>query len=334
EQLQPVPAGIYGELYLGGSSLARGYRGKSETTAEKYVPHPFAPQPGERMYRTGDVVRWLGSGLLEFAGRADGQVKVRGFRIELGEIEATLKRHPAIREAAAKVIERDKDDHRIVVYMVFREHAKKPDSRHLRHFLKEKLPAYMVPSLFVPVEQLHLMPSGKIDREALPPPDWTELDAQKVYVGPYGATQLRLQIIWENIFGISPISVRDDFFDLGGHSLLAVRLISAIHKHFARDLPLSTLFQGATIERLEDLLDSHEPTSFVSPVVPITVGGSKRPFFCAHGVGGNVATYLPLAKQLGPDQVFYGLQTPIPEYGAQFNSLEEMVACYLEEVRK
>jgi len=334
EQLQPVPAGIYGELYLGGSSLARGYRGKSETTAEKYVPHPFAPQPGERMYRTGDVVRWLGSGLLEFAGRADGQVKVRGFRIELGEIEATLKRHPAIREAAAKVIERDKDDHRIVVYMVFREHAKKPDSRHLRHFLKEKLPAYMVPSLFVPVEQLHLMPSGKIDREALPQPDWTELDAQKVYVGPYGATQLRLQIIWENIFGISPISVRDDFFDLGGHSLLAVRLISAIHKHFGRDLPLSTIFQGATIERLEDLLDSHEPTSFVSPVVPITVGGSKRPFFCAHGVGGNVATYLPLAKQLGPDQVFYGLQTPIPEYGAQFNSLEEMVACYLEEVRK
>jgi amino acid adenylation domain-containing protein len=334
KQLEPVPAGVYGELYIGGSSLARGYRGKPETTAEKYVPHPFARQPGERLYRTGDVVKWLGSGLLEFAGRADGQVKVRGFRIELGEIEATIRRYPSVRDAAAKVIERDKDDQRIVLYIVFKEHARKPDSRHLRHYLKEKLPAYMVPSLFVTVEQLHLTPNGKIDRHALPQPDWTELDAQKVYVAPHGTTQLRLQMIWEEIFGIRPISVTDDFFELGGHSLLAVRLISTIHKHFGRDLPLSILFQGATIERLGDLLDRQETHSFTSPLVPINAGGSKRPLFCPHGVGGNVVSYLELAKQLGPDQPFYGLQTPLPEYESQFQSLEAMVARYVDEIRK
>lgn len=331
-RLEPVAEGIYGELYLGGSSLGRGYRGRADATAEKFIPHPFGRRAGERLYRTGDVVRWR-AGLLEFAGRADGQVKVRGFRVELGEIETVLKRHLTIRDAAAMVVEKEEGDHRIVAYLVHREHARRLESRKWRHYLKERLPAYMSPSLFIAVDSLPVTANGKIDRQALPQPDWAEVDAERAYVGPNGATQLRLQLIWENIFGIRPISVTDDFFELGGHSLLAVRLISEIHKQFKRDLPLSIIFQGATIEGLASIIYSQQTDAFVSPLVGIQVGGSKRPFFCAHAVGGNLCSYLELARQLGPDQVFYGLETPVAEFGPQFNTLEEMAASYVNEIR-
>ena len=333
ERMNPVPIGVHGELYLGGNSLGRGYRNKPEATAEKYVPHPYGRQAGERLYRTGDIVRWRTPALLEFVGRADGLVKVRGFRIELGEIETAIKRHHSIRDAAVEVVEKAEGDNRIVAYLVYKEHGRRLEVRHWYQSLKEKLPAYMVPSLFITVDHLPLTPNGKIDRQALPKPDWSEVNAQKPYVGPVGATQLRMQQIWGKILGMHPISVIADFFELGGHSLLAVRLMSEIQKHFGRDLPLSVLFQGATIEGLSLIVDNKEMGSFVNPLVGINVEGSRRPFFCAHAVGGNLVSYLELARQLGPDQPFYGLQTPLQEFGQQFNSLEDMAACYVNEIR-
>jgi thioesterase domain-containing protein/acyl carrier protein len=331
--MEPVPVGVYGELYIGGGALARGYMGRAELTAERYVPHALSEREGERLYRTGDVVRWVRGGRMEFVGRRDEQVKVRGFRVEPGEIATVLKHHRAIRDAAAVVVERGEGDNRIVAYVVFKEHARRPEPRILRHYMKERLPAYMVPSVCIAVEQLTLTPNGKIDRKALPEPDWADMDLRKQYVAPTGTTQLRLQQIWENVFEIHPIGVADDFFELGGHSLLAVRLMSAIHKHFGVDLPLSTLFQGATIERLETFIQNREGSGDVSPLVGMQLGGSKRPFFCAHGIGGNIVAYQELARMLGPDQVFYGLQTPILEFAHKFKTLEEMVANYVEEIR-
>jgi amino acid adenylation domain-containing protein len=331
ERLEPVATGVYGELYLGGSSLGRGYLGNAAATAANYLPHPFSEEKGARLYRTGDVGRWRGAGVMEFFGRADTQVKIRGHRVELGEIESALRHHQAIREAVAIVKSKGENDNRIVAYLVFKEHARKPARRKLRHYLKERLPPYMIPSEFVSVSELSVTSNGKIDRQALPEPDWAG-ETLKPYVAPTTTIQLRLQQIWEDLFGFHPIGITDDFFELGGHSLLAVRLVSAIHKQFGQDLPLSVVFQGATIERLDVMLTQNTGHS-ASPLVALQLGGSKRPFFCAHGVGGNVVNYMELAQQLGPDRVVYGLQTPLLEFDRQFNRLEDMAANYVEAIR-
>ncbi|HEY9013807.1 MAG TPA: non-ribosomal peptide synthetase, partial [Gemmatimonadales bacterium] len=227
QEMRVVPVGVVGELYIGGAGLGRGYLHRPALTAERFVPHPYATQAGERLYRTGDMVRWLDTGELAYVGRGDAQVKVRGFRIELGEIEAVLASHAAVREAVV-VLKADKSgEQRLVAYLVC---EKQPASSELRSYLQERVPEYMVPQVFVSLERLPLTANGKVDRGALPEPDVTSLApgsgylaprTAADYIAPRTAVEEIVASIWSQLLDVERVGVTDNFFELGGHSLLA-----------------------------------------------------------------------------------------------------------------
>ncbi|RYZ42467.1 MAG: non-ribosomal peptide synthetase [Myxococcaceae bacterium] len=328
---QPAPQGVAGELYLAGAGLARGYVDRPELTAERFVPDPFSQQPGARLYRTGDRVRWLPQGVLRYLGRIDQQVKVRGFRIELGEIEEALRRHPDVREAVVLAREDGSEDRRLVAYVVPQPQAV-PDAASLRRFVKERLPDFMVPAAILVLEALPLTPNGKVDRKALPAPEALRPESSRAYVAPRDALELQLVRIWEELLGTGPIGLTSDFFELGGHSLLAMRMMSLIRERLGRSLPVVSLFQAGTLEELAARL--RQAPGHLSPLVPITRTGSRRPFFCVHPVSGNVLPYLELARRLGPDQPFYAFQsTGLEGEGAPLETVEAMAASYVEALR-
>ncbi|HET9182779.1 MAG TPA: amino acid adenylation domain-containing protein [Candidatus Angelobacter sp.] len=248
---QPVPVGVVGELYLGGHGIARGYLNRPELTAEKFVPNPFSKREGERLYRTGDQVKWGQNGNLEFLGRLDQQVKVRGYRIELEEIEAALQQHEGVRACAVIVREDQVSEKRVVAYVV----RNGPDKGELREFLKERLPDYMIPSAFVEMEQLPLMPNGKVNRKALPLPEskWGE---KRDYVGPRNGEEEILSGLFAEVLNRDRVGVHEDFFSIGGHSLLATRLVSRIRTALGIDVPLRSVFESPTIAQLAPQLQS------------------------------------------------------------------------------
>jgi amino acid adenylation domain-containing protein len=368
--LQPVPAGVPGELHLGGDSLARGYLNCPELTAEKFIPNPFSNQPGARLYKTGDLARYLPDGNIEVLGRTDSQVKIRGFRIELGEIEAVLTQHPGVRETAVTAREDTPGDKRLVAYIVPADivpadivpadivpadivpadivPAQSPNppipaqnstpspslQTQLRSFLKEKLPDYMVPSAFVTLDALPVTPNGKIDRRALPAPELQPAASESGFTAPRDTLEIELQSIWEKVLGVRPISVTDNFFDLGGHSLLAVRLFAQIKERFNRDLPLATLFQAPTVEQLAGILRQKGWVAPSRSLVAIQAGGTKKPLFCVHAVGGNVLSYQNLAYYLGKDRPVYGLQSRgLDGQTEPHTKIEDMAADYIKEMR-
>jgi amino acid adenylation domain-containing protein len=241
--LAPVPEGVPGELYLAGVCVARGYLDRPGPTAERFVADPFSREAGARMYRTGDRVRWLPDGTLDFLGRVDHQVKIRGFRIEPGEIEAVLRRHPAVSECAVVVREDIAGEKRLVAYVVG---AVETDA--LREHLRGSLPDYMVPGAFVRLESLPLTPNGKLDRKALPAPEY-EADTER-YVAPRTPVEEVVAGIWAEVLRLERVGVHDNFFDLGGHSLLATRMASRIRAAFSVELPLRALFEGPTVAEL------------------------------------------------------------------------------------
>ncbi|NEP32365.1 non-ribosomal peptide synthetase, partial [Moorena sp. SIO3B2] len=265
KHLQPVPIGVPGELHIGGVGLARGYLNRPELTEQKFIPNPFSNKPGSRLYKTGDLARYLPDGNIEFIGRIDHQVKIRGFRIELGEIEAVLAQHSKVREAVVIAREDIPGDKRLVAYLTTND--AKTTINDLRSFLKTKLPHYMIPAAFVFLEAMPLTPNGKVNRRGLPVPDASSLVPESSFVAPRDSVELQLAQIWSDILGVSPIGVRDNFFDLGGHSLLAVRLMADIEKEFGKNLSLAALFQGATLEQLAILLRQKTDTHSWSPLV-------------------------------------------------------------------
>jgi len=332
-QIEPVPIGVRGELLVGGVGVGRGYLNDARRTAEVFIPDPFAQQPGARLYRTGDLARYLPDRNIEFLGRLDHQVKVRGFRIELGEIEAVLDQHPALQEAV--VIDREDItlDVRLVAYVVPNQEPS-PSPSDLRNFLKEKLPEYMVPSSFVFLDKLPLTSNGKLDRRALPPPDTSLNYTEDSYLAPRNDIEIRLVRIWEEMLQVSNIGIADNFFDLGGHSILALRLMGEIQRQFGRVLPLAILFEKSTIKHLAGVLRQQFNALPLSPMVPIQPGGSRTPLFFVHVGSGQVLCYLDLARNLGPDQPFYGLQDPyLHAEGAFEVPIEEMAAQYIEAIR-
>jgi amino acid adenylation domain-containing protein/non-ribosomal peptide synthase protein (TIGR01720 family) len=247
--LQPVPVGVQGELCIGGASLARGYQNRPELTAEKFIANPFSYKKDSRIYKTGDIVRYRNDGTIEFLGRKDFQVKLRGFRIELGEIESVLGQHPAVREAVIIAREDVPGDKRLVTYVVASREST-PTFSELRSFLKEKLPDYMIPSAFVFLDLLPLMPNGKVDRRALPAPEQSRSELENKFVAPGTPVEEVVARIWCEVLGLKKVGMRDNFFDLGGHSLLMMRIHRKLQKIIGYKIPIITLFQYPTIESL------------------------------------------------------------------------------------
>ncbi len=244
--LQLVPIGVPGELYIGGDNLGRGYLNRPELTAEKFIPNPFDTQAKTRLYKTGDLARYLPDGNIEFIGRIDGQVKIRGFRIELGEIEAVLGQHPDIAQAVVVAREDEMAQKRLVAYLVS-EQKQAPTHKEIRNFLTSKLPEYMVPSAFVILKSLPLTSNGKIDRRALPAPDEMRPELTGNFVAPRTNIEEVLAAIWAEVLKLEKVGIYDNFFELGGHSLLATQVISRVRQAFQVELPLHRLFESATV---------------------------------------------------------------------------------------
>ncbi|MGC2781044.1 MAG: amino acid adenylation domain-containing protein, partial [Bradyrhizobium sp.] len=311
-----VPVGVAGELYIGGAGLARGYHGRADLTAERFVPSPFGD--GARLYRTGDLARWRADGELEYLGRLDHQVKIRGFRIELGEIEAALAEHAGVSQAVVVAQEDGSGDTRLVAYVVGKE--KQFDAAELSTYLKRRLPDYMVPatSAFVVLDQLPLSPNGKLDRNALPQPQRTRQLAGES--APRTAAEEILAKLWSDLLGIRSVGIHDDFFDLGGHSLLAMRLIAQVRKTLGVDLPVRLLFEEQpTIA----VMAAHIAVARAarhgleiqgagmrdhSCIIPIQLVEQGTPIICIHPIGGGILCYRDLAKSLGPDYSVYGIK--------------------------
>jgi thioesterase domain-containing protein len=336
--LQALPVGIPGELVIGGTGLARGYWQRPELTAEKFVHNPFSVDPESRLYRTGDRVRYLADGALEFLGRMDQQVKIRGFRIELGEIECSLRAHPAVRDAAVVVGDDATVGKQLIAYVVWSD-GPRATTADLRDHLKGKLPAYMVPAVWVELAALPLTPNGKLDRKALPAPSQgtaarATVESKSSFGLPRDMLEVQLTQLWERVLGVRPIGRNDDFFDLGGHSFLAVRLFAGIEKLTGKRLPLATIFHASTIAALGEILRREGWTPNWSSLVPIQPGGTQAPLFLVHGAEGNVLLYRQLAQYLGPDQPVYGFQSQglSGEQSAFLTCIEEMAARYVEEL--
>jgi acyl-CoA synthetase (AMP-forming)/AMP-acid ligase II/acyl carrier protein len=256
-ELQLVPTGAEGELFIGGAGLARGYLSGAELTAERFIPNPFSAEPGGRLYRTGDLARYRQDGQLEFAGRQDEQVKLHGHRIELREIEGALKQHPAIREAVVQVFDNDTHLKRLVAHLLPERnqaagagHDAALTAGQLRAFLKEKLPEHMIPAAFLMLDALPLMPNGKVNRRALTVAEGLQPALENEYLAPRTATEERLASIWAELFKIERVGVNDNFLDLGGHSLLAFQLVSRLRDVFQLELPLGSVFESPTIAEL------------------------------------------------------------------------------------
>ncbi|HEY6802274.1 MAG TPA: amino acid adenylation domain-containing protein [Pyrinomonadaceae bacterium] len=329
-----VPVGVTGELYIGGAGVARGYLNRPDLTAERFVPNPFSPQAGGCLYRTGDLARYQPNGVIEFLGRIDEQIKLRGFRIELGEIESSLREHPALLDTVVVARAQSPDEQRLAAYVVMKSgSAVTPND--LRAFLRERLPEYMVPTSFVALSTLPLLPNGKVDRRGLAANSETESRHQNVLALPRDNLESQLVRIWKQVLGITEyIGVTDNFFDLGGHSLLAVALTAQIQKWFGQELPLSILFEGATIAHLAEVLRGQAATHAPSPLVPIQPKGSRPPFFCVHTGSGEVLAYEPWSRYLDANQPFYGVQDHFAyKDGDPEIPIEEMAAIYVQAIR-
>jgi nonribosomal peptide synthetase DhbF len=324
-RLRLVPPGVTGELYVAGAGLARGYLGRPGLTAERFTADPFGG-PGERMYRTGDLARWRPGGLLEYAGRADDQVKVRGFRIELGEVEAALARCAGVARAAVTVRE-----DRLVGYAV-PEPETAVDPETVRRELQKKLPDHMVPAAVVVLEELPLSPSGKLDRRALPAPGFATAAGGRA---PRGAREEILCRLFAEVLDVPEVGIDDNFFDLGGHSLLATRLITRIKATFGVRHTIKTLFESPTPASLAERLHIHDVGQELDTLLPLRPHGQRAPLFAVHPVGGLSWCYSGLMSGLGADIPLYGLQArgitgqePLPE------TVEEMAADYARTIRR
>ncbi len=355
-EMEPVPIGVPGELFVGGAGVARGYLHRPGLSAEVFPPDPWSHDPGARLYRTGDLARFLPDGNLEFLGRADDQVKVRGYRIEPGEIEAVLGEHTYIQESAVVVQEPTPGDRRLVAFVV-PEPGEVVLTGDLRAFLKRKLPPYMVPSAIVPLDALPRTPNGKVDRcalQAMPvvragqaaPQPAGRLLAQTgrdpargrgapAFAPPRDDVERRLAAIWEEVLNVRPIGVDESFFDLGGHSLLTVRLMARVEGEFGKRLPLPLLFRGGTIAALADNLRREAEPVVRPPLVALSGAGGKPPFYCVHPIGGTVWCYGALARHLGTDRPFYALEAPgLHGDGTTQATVEALAVSYLDALRE
>ncbi|MBD3184086.1 amino acid adenylation domain-containing protein [Candidatus Poribacteria bacterium] len=335
KNMEPVPVGVTGEMYVGGGGVARGYLKRPELNAERFIQDIFNSDPNAKLYKSGDLARYLSDGNMEYIGRGDQQVKIRGFRIELGEIESNLAQHPSIQENVVIARESGSGDKQLVAYFVPKE-DKIPTINDLRNHLKSSLPDYMIPTVFVSLVSIPLTANGKVNRRALPAPDQDRPNLEQEFVGPGNEVEKQLIRIWEEALNVSPIGIKDNFFEIGGHSLLAVQVFSQIQKAFGKNLPLTTLFQSPTIEQLaREIGHEEDKTDRFSIVVPLRDKGSKRPFFAIHGCGGEILIFKDIARHIGSDQPFYAIRSRgLYAERPPLATVPAMAAVYIREIRK
>ena len=320
--LEPVPIGVAGELHIGGIGLAQGYLNRPDLTAQKFIPDPFSNATTGRLYKTGDLARFLPDGNIEYLGRIDHQVKLRGFRIELGEVEAVLGELSGVRQAVVSVREDVPGDKRLVAYLIAFP-GYELDIERVRKELNEKLPEHMVPSKFAVLAEFPMTTSGKVDRKALPAPP-QERKASGAVIPPRNELESRLTSVFGKVLGLASVSVTDNFFDLGGHSLTAARLLAEVKEITGRQIPLSVLFRSATVEALAESLDDHEDDN--QPVVMQIQGGDGRrlPFFAIVPPAEEALGYAILARHMGTGQSVYKIQGHAPIVGKRPYTEEEM----------
>ena len=316
--LQPVPVGVAGELYIGGDGLAEGYLNRPELTAPKFIPNPFDRQPGARLYKTGDLGRYLASGDIEFLVRLDTQVKIRGFRIELGEIEAVLAQHPDVRSTFVIAREDVPGDKRLVAYFVSHDLGA-ATINDLRSFLKQKLPEYMVPAAFVKLDTLPLTPNGKVDRRALRAPDWEHSDSVS-FVLPHTDTQQVIAEIFAEVLHIFQVGIHDNYFELGGHSLNATQVVSRLRERFNIELPLRCLFEFPTVAQLDEYICTLRQTKLelrLPAIKPVPKDKQNQPLSWAQ-------TRFWLTEQLQGATAIYNIPAAVQITGAlDINALEQ-----------
>ena len=336
--LKPVPAGVTGDLYIGGVCLVRGYHNREELTKEKFIDNPFYTEQtkdkgfSQKIYKTGDTARYLPDGNIEFLGRTDSQIKLRGFRIELGEIESILAEYPGMKSVAVLAKDYAEGDKRLVAYYVNSEQSA-PTSSELKNYLLSKMPAHMVPSDYIVLSEIPLTATGKINQRALPEPEFIRTTDKSKYVEPKDTLELQLTKIWEKVLGVSPIGIKDNFFELGGHSLLALRLFGYIEKLTGRKLALSTLFNSPTIEELAVILKNEGWTSPFKSLVAVKPGGSKLPFFSVPPAAGTALHYQVLLKYIPDDQPVYVLESiGLDGKEPPHTDLKVMAAFYVKEI--
>ena len=343
-RLSPVAIGVVGELYISGDGLAAGYLNSPELNHAKFVEDPFSNTPSGRLYKTGDLARYLADGNIEFVGRIDEQVKIRGFRIEPGEIESVLSKHPGIRDCVVIARQDDPDERNLAAYVVAAKDAQ-VTAHDLRMFLEHKLPNHMIPAAFAFLAELPLTPNGKIDRQALPARDPQRREERTEYIAPRTAVEQVLAEIWAEVLKVERVSIHDNFFDLGGHSLMGIRLIAQVCKELQIELPLRRLFECPTVAALADRVSSdlaraaadRRANSRWRYLFELKPGAGQQPvFFLPGGFGGDheFLVYARLTHFVGDDFTFYGLRARSAD-GVELahSSAEEMAADYIQEMR-
>jgi amino acid adenylation domain-containing protein len=332
--MQPVPPGVAGELYVGGIGVAREYRNRPRLTAERFLPDAFSRDSGSRLYRTGDVARWLPDGSIAFINRIDEQVKLRGYRVELGEVNSVLLQQPGVHQAATIVREDEPGNKKLVAYIVAGKHAH--PMAHLKVALQSFLPEYMIPAAILEVDHLPLSANGKLDRKALPKPEsWPHSDSEAKHAPPRDNTEACVIQIWEEVLGVHGIGIRDDFFAVGGHSMNAVVAVSKLSAAYGRRISVATLFQYPTVEQLGAYLRHDVAAEPQSTMIAIQKHGSLPALFCVHAAGGLATSYTQLARELGPTQPLYAFQSP--DVGAQNPApgrIERLAQEYVDGLRK
>ncbi|SDI21682.1 amino acid adenylation domain-containing protein [Pseudomonas sp. BS3767] len=329
---QPVPIGVSGEIHIGGIGVARGYLNRPELTAERFLEDPFSTEPAARMYRSGDLGRWLADGNIEYLGRNDDQVKLRGYRIELGEIESQLAGCPGVREAVVLAREHRPGDKRLVAYLTAQEGVVLSATQ-LREQLSQGLAEYMIPSAFVTLTRFPLTPNGKLDRRALPAPE-DDAYASRGYEAPVGEIEHALAEIWQALLGLERVGRHDHFFELGGHSLLAVQLVSCLRQRFQVEVALGDLFMHPTICELAASCHSGLSKALHPNLTTIRKEGAQHPLFLIHEGSGDIGYAQQLAKQIPSDIPVYGFSASGLQSGEEhLTTIEAMASRYIEGIR-
>jgi amino acid adenylation domain-containing protein len=330
---QPVPVGVPGELYIGGDGVACGYLNLPELTAERFVADPFSGDPAARMYETGDRVRYLLDGRLEFLGRLDHQVKIRGYRIELGEIEAVLRQHPDVADAVVVARDDAAGEKRLVAYMTA-SGDKAPALSSVRDLLRARLAPYMLPAALVPLETFPLTPNGKVDRNALPlPDDQVRHDGNAPFVAPRTPLEELLAGFWCECLHLKHVGVHDNFFDLGGDSLAMIRLSLEIEQATGLSFPLTCIFDAPTVAGMALALGGQKSIAGYSPLVVLRPGTGASPVFMVHPMSGSTMQLIPIAKAFPGRQPIYGIQAKgFDGTDTPYDRIDAMVDCYVSAI--